>query len=74
VITDTSKCSAASEEPQHADNDAFPLSEAAARLGISLRAARNAARKGDLPALRIGRRFFILRKRFEELIGNTNRT
>ena len=74
MITDTSKCSAAGEEQQRAEKDAFPLSEAATRLGISLRAARNAARNGDLPVLRIGRRFFVLRKRFEELIGNTNGT
>ena len=44
------------------------LSEAAARLGISVKAARRAVLAGEIAAIRIGRRWLILRGPFEDML------
>jgi excisionase family DNA binding protein len=43
--------------------------EAAKALGISRNAAYVAARRGELPAIRIGKRFVIPRPALEKLLG-----
>lgn len=45
------------------------MAEAAARLGISLRAGYRAAERGELPVVRIGGRVLVLRAPFEKLIS-----
>jgi excisionase family DNA binding protein len=44
------------------------MAEAAARLGLSVKATRRAALTGELPAIRVGRRWLMLREPFEALL------
>jgi excisionase family DNA binding protein len=44
------------------------LPEAAARLGISLKAARRAAQRGEIAAIQIGRRWLVLREPLEAML------
>lgn len=44
------------------------LAEAAQRLGLTVRATRNAARAGEIPAVRIGRRWLVLRGPLEAML------
>jgi excisionase family DNA binding protein len=51
------------------------ISEAAQVLGIGRTAAYEAARRGELPVLRLGRRLLVPRARLEDLLGgNAERT
>lgn len=43
------------------------VGEAAERLGISKQSAYKYARAGDLPVVRLGRRFLIVRARFDAM-------
>ena len=45
------------------------LGEAARRLGLSDRAARRAAAAGEIPAIRINRRWRVLLDAFEAMLG-----
>ncbi|MDE2482157.1 MAG: helix-turn-helix domain-containing protein [bacterium] len=45
------------------------LGDAAALLGVSIGAARRAAQQGQIPALRFGRRWRILRQPLERLLA-----
>jgi excisionase family DNA binding protein len=45
------------------------VEEAARALGISRNGAYNAARRGDLPAIRIGKRFVVPKSAIEKLLG-----
>ena len=45
------------------------IAEAAELLGISRGSAYEAARTGDLPVIRIGKRLLVSRLRLEQLIG-----
>jgi excisionase family DNA binding protein len=45
------------------------LPEAAERLGVSLKAARRAAKAGDLPVIPWGRTFLVLREPLEALLS-----
>jgi excisionase family DNA binding protein len=45
------------------------IREAAERLGVTPETARTAARRGDLPAIRVGSRLLILREPFERLLS-----
>lgn len=49
--------------------ETIPLSVAATRLGIDVRAARKAALAGELPAIRINGRWRILTDCFNEMLG-----
>jgi len=46
------------------------VSEAAERLGISRNLAYEAARRGDIPIIRIGKRFLVPLAAFERLFSN----
>lgn len=50
--------------------ETLTVAEAAARLGISVKAAREAAKRGDLPAFKVGRRYLIVKARFDRLFSN----
>jgi excisionase family DNA binding protein len=56
--------------PKWADRDAFSVEEAAKILGLSRASAFNAANRGDLPTIRIGRRFVVPRFALERLLAN----
>jgi excisionase family DNA binding protein len=45
------------------------IEEAAGLLGVGRATAYEAARRGQLPTLRIGRRLLVPRARLEELLG-----
>ena len=48
--------------------DTIGIAEAARRLGLTAKATRRAAVLGDIPAIRIGRRWLVLREPFEGLL------
>ena len=52
-----------------AQPDTFTVEEAAAMLRLGRTAAYAAARRGDLPAIRIGRTLRVPRHRLEALLG-----
>lgn len=45
------------------------IEAAAHRLGISVQAAREAAERGEIPAVRIGRRWLVLKLALDRLLG-----
>jgi len=47
----------------------YTVEEAAALLGISRNSAYEAARRGEIPTIRIGRRVVIPRVRLEEMLN-----
>lgn len=49
------------------------VSEAAELLGIGKNAAYEAAKRGDIPSLRIGRRVVVPREALEELLRQASR-
>lgn len=51
------------------DRLTYTVDEAAQLLGISRNSAYEAARTGDLPTIRVGRRILVPRSRLEELLG-----
>ncbi len=51
------------------DRLTYTVDEAAQLLGISRNSAYEAARTGDLPTIRLGRRILVPRSRLEELLG-----
>ncbi len=53
------------------DRLTYTVDEAAQLLGISRNSAYEAARTGDLPTIRLGRRILVPRSRLEELLGTT---
>lgn len=58
---------AASEE---SDNRlAIPLLEAAEKLGVGKAAAYEAAHRGDIPTIRVGKRFLVPVAAFNRLLG-----
>ena len=48
------------------------MEDAARLLGISRGLAYEAARRGELPTIRLGRRLLVPRARLLELVGETN--
>jgi hypothetical protein len=56
--------------PKWADRDAFSVEEAGKILGLSRASAFNAANRGDLPTIRIGRRFVVPRFALERLLAS----
>lgn len=58
------------------ERDCMTISEAAVRLGISRIGGYAAAKRGELPVLRFGRRMLVPKPAFEEMLllrGNTQR-
>ena len=49
------------------------IREGAEELGVSIGSAYKYARNGELPAIRVGKRFLILRDEFETLFKKTRR-
>jgi excisionase family DNA binding protein len=56
-------------QPLKSDRPTLTVPEAAALLGVSRNVAYEAARSGELPAIRIGRRVLVLRARLEALLN-----
>ena len=56
-------------QSQPVDRLTYTVDEAAQLLGISRNSAYEAARTGDLPTIRLGRRILVPRSRLEELLG-----
>ena len=46
----------------------YTVEEAGKLLGISRNTAFDAARKGDIPTIRVGRRLLVPKKRFLEML------
>lgn len=62
--------SSAGEPAAGADSRAtLSLAEAAIKLGLSLKATRRAAMIGQIPTIRIGRRWLVLRAPLEALLS-----
>ena len=51
------------------DRATYSIAEAARRLGISRASAYRAAHAGELPAIKIGGRFLVLRKRLDRMLA-----
>ena len=52
--------------------DVFTIEEAAARLRISRGSAYEAARRGEIPVLRIGRRLLVPRLALDRMLSEAN--
>lgn len=50
------------------------IAEAATRLGLSIKATRKAALAGQVPAIRIGRRWLVLRDPLEAMLAGAGAT
>ena len=48
--------------------ETLTIDEASQRLGVSVKVTRKAAKAGEIPAIRIGRRLLVLRGPFEDLL------
>ena len=55
--------------PKWDDRDAFSVEEAGEILGISRGSSYAAVNSGDLPVIRIGRRYIVPRAALERLLG-----
>lgn len=56
-------------EPVETEKATLTVEQAATILGISRGSAYEAARSGQLPTIRIGRRLLVPRAKLEELLG-----
>ena len=56
-------------QSQPVDRLTYTVDEAAAVLGISRNSAYEAARRGEIPTIRVGRRILVPRSLLEELLG-----
>lgn len=52
-------------------SETIGIAEAARRLGLTPKATRRAALSGEIPAIKIGRRWLVLREPFEGLLRPT---
>lgn len=59
---------------QPAERQTLTVEEAARVLGISRSSAYEAARRGELPIVRIGRRYVVPRVALERLLDQAGRT
>jgi excisionase family DNA binding protein len=50
----------------------YSIREVAALLGVGLNQTYNAARKGDIPTIRLGKRFFVPKTAFETMLNGPN--
>jgi excisionase family DNA binding protein len=53
---------------ESAQRGTMSLTEAAQRLGLSVKATRKAAKAGEIPAIQIGRRLLVLRDPLESML------
>lgn len=51
------------------DRETVTIEEAATRLGVSVRGAYRAAKSGQLPTIRIGRRLLVPRAALERMLA-----
>jgi excisionase family DNA binding protein len=58
----------------HIERQTLTVEEAARVLGISRSSAYGAARRGELPIVRIGRRYVVPRAALERLLDHDGRT
>lgn len=59
-------------DDQTQNRETLMVSEAAQRLGLSIRATRRAIASGEIPEIRIGRRLLVLRAPFERMLLATS--
>ena len=52
-----------------AQRETLTIKEAAVTLGVSLSSAYEAAQKGQIPAIRIGGRWLVLKGKFQEMLA-----
>ena len=50
--------------------DTYTIQEAGQRLGIGRNAAYDAARRGEIPTIKIGRRLLVPKRLFERLLDD----
>jgi excisionase family DNA binding protein len=50
------------------ERDTIDVADVAQRLGLSTASVYAACRQGTLPAVRVGQRWLVLRRQFEELL------
>ena len=68
MVTDTvSESSRPSAEP--AQRETLTMREAADTLGVSLSSAYEAAQKGQIPTIRIGGRWLVLKGKFQKMLA-----
>ena len=68
MVTDSvSESSRPSVEP--AQRETLTMREAADTLGVSLSSAYEAAQKGQIPAIRIGGRWLVLKGKFQKMLA-----
>lgn len=53
-------------------SETITLRDAAKRLGVGIKAARKAAKRGEIPVIRVGRRSLVPRAAFERLLAEGN--
>ncbi len=58
--------------PLNEGRQTFTVEEAAEILGIGRNSAYEAIRRGEIPALRLGRRLVVPRQALERLLRNSN--
>jgi excisionase family DNA binding protein len=54
------------------ERQTLTVGEAAHRLGISRALAYKAAQRGELPVIRIGRRYLVLKTQLERILASTD--
>ena len=52
-----------------AQRETLTIKEAAVTLGVSLSSAYEAAQKGQIPAIRIGGRWLVLKGKFQKMLA-----
>jgi excisionase family DNA binding protein len=57
------------KKSQNADRPVWTPTEVAGLLGISVCTAYEAIKKGDIPSMKIGRRWFVPKASFDKMLG-----
>jgi excisionase family DNA binding protein len=58
----------------HVDTLTYSVDEVAAQLGVARSVAYEAVRSGLIPAIRVGRRWLVPRRRFHDWLDGRNTT
>lgn len=56
---------------KNSESVVITIEDAAQQLGVSRQSGYEAARRGEIPTIRIGRRILVPKKRFEEFLDGT---